>query len=98
MERWLRDLRLQEERVFLQRAARGSADRGDLPDAEPPPGSPRLHGPAIVPEPLPGDAATAPPTPGSHSQRYPAESGEVGGEAEFGGRPTAVPVPAGTWP
>lgn len=69
MERWLRDLRLEEERAFLQRAARGPDDGGGLPDAEPPPSSPHRRAPAIVPEPLPGDVAAPPPPPGTNSQR-----------------------------
>lgn len=80
MERWLRDLRLEEERAFLQRAARGPDDGGGLPDAEPPPSSPHRRAPAIVPEPLPGDAAAPPPPPGTNSQRYPGgEAGVEGG-------------------
>lgn len=80
MERWLRDLRLEEERAFLQRAARGPDDGGGLPDAEPPPSSPHRRAPAIVPEPLPGDAAAPPPPPGTNSQRYPGgEAGVAGG-------------------
>lgn len=98
MKRWLRDRRLQERRAFLQRAVRGPADSGDLRDSEPPAGSPNLHGPAIVPEPLSGDAAKPPPDPRNPLAEVPGGKRGDGGEAEVGDRPTDVPVPAGTWP
>lgn len=69
MERQLRELRLQEERDFLQRVARGTGDARALPDTEPPLGRPHRRGTAIVPEPLASDALL--PLPSSAlSQRY----------------------------
>uniref|UniRef100_A0A8C3BQS7 Cyclic nucleotide-binding domain-containing protein n=1 Tax=Cairina moschata TaxID=8855 RepID=A0A8C3BQS7_CAIMO len=56
MERQLRELRLQEERDFLQRVAWGAGTARALPDTEPPLGRPHRRGTAIVPEPLASDA------------------------------------------
>ncbi|OXB84339.1 UNVERIFIED_CONTAM: hypothetical protein H355_010766 [Colinus virginianus] len=83
MERQLLELRLQEERAFLQRAARGPGDGGELRDTEHPPDSPHRRAPAIVPEPLQGDAATPPPTPGTHSQRDVALMAEAVRRSDF---------------
>ncbi|XP_066851359.1 cGMP-dependent protein kinase 1-like isoform X3 [Anser cygnoides] len=82
MERQLRELRLQEERDFLQRVARGSGDARALPDTEPPPGWPHRRGTAIVPEPLSSDALLQ--LPGSPpSQRDLSLIAEAMGRSDF---------------
>ncbi|XP_040408101.1 cGMP-dependent protein kinase 1-like isoform X2 [Cygnus olor] len=82
MERQLRELRLQEERDFLQCVARGSSDARALPDAEPPPGWPHRRGTAIVPEPLASDALLQ--LPGSPpSQRDLSLIAEAMGRSDF---------------
>lgn len=81
MDERLRELRLREERTFLSSVERGGA-------AEQPPGRRHSRAPAIVPEPLPSDAALR--LPGSPtSRRYRRGPGRGGGIPGWGcgGRP-----------
>ncbi|KAM9196201.1 cGMP-dependent protein kinase 1-like [Mergus octosetaceus] len=82
MERRLRELRLQEERNFLQRVAWGAGNARALPDTEPPLGQPHRRGTTIVPEPLASDAVLQ--LPGSPpSQRDLSLIAEAMGRSDF---------------
>ncbi|XP_063186899.1 cGMP-dependent protein kinase 1-like [Chroicocephalus ridibundus] len=75
MDERLRELRLREERTFLSSVERGGA-------AEQPPGRRHSRAPAIVPEPLPSDAALR--LPGSPTSRRDRELiAEAVGRSQF---------------